>query len=263
MHTFTTPNTPSDVQRWLVVSEVMYNPALPNPDAEFIEIHNTSSTLTLNLAGAAFTSGIDFTFPTGFTLAPGARAVIVLNAAAFAAAYPTFTGTILGPFTAGRLSNSGETLKLDDPTGSTVVEFTYGDDFPWPSEADGLGRSLSFIQPGTSATAADPANWRPSLATGGTPGSTDATVWNGILPEITLTWTPQGPVLNATLLLTADNVRFIPEHSSTLSAWNRTGFQAVASAAPPVPGIRQLSWQLPANLQTGPRAFVRLSVEAR
>ena len=249
IHTFTTPNTASDLQRWLVISEIMFNPALPHPDAEFIEVYNTSPTLTLNLAGTAFTNGISFTFPAGVSLTPGARAVIVLNSAAFAAAYSTFSGTIAGSFSAGRLSNSGETLKLEDPSGSTIAEFSFGDSFPWPSEADGAGRSLTFIQPGTSATAGDPANWRPSLTPGGTPGTSDASLWDGRLPETMIETGPDGALLILTYPLTADDIQFIPEHSANLATWQRDGLQPMPISQTAPAGFRRAAWLLPANAQ--------------
>lgn len=257
--TFLTPDLPSSIQRWLAISEIMYHPAPPHPDAEFIELHNTSPDLTLDLAGIAFTSGITFTFPAGFTLAPGARTVVVLNPAAFAAAWPGFTGSIAGTFTSGRLSNSGETLKLDDPTGSTVAEISYAAQFPWPTEADGGGASLTLIQPAATGSASPATSWRPSLASGGTPGATDATNWDGRQPQVSLQLPPDGPVVVLTYPLTADNVRFIPEISTDLNFWQRSGFagQPILQTAPA--GFRAAAWRLPPS---GPHAYVRFSIES-
>jgi hypothetical protein len=237
----------------------MYHPAPPHPDAEFIELHNTSPDLTLDLAGIAFTSGITFTVPAGFTLAPGARTVVVLNPAAFAAAWPGFTGSIAGTFTSGRLSNSGETLKLDDPTGSTVAEISYAAQFPWPTEADGGGASLTLIQPAATGSASPATSWRPSLASGGTPGATDATNWDGRQPQVSLQLPPDGPVVVLTYPLTADNVRFIPEISTDLNFWQRSGFagQPILQTAPA--GFRAAAWRLPPS---GPHAYVRFSIES-
>jgi hypothetical protein len=173
--TFTTPNTPSDVQRWLRISEFQYNPVSAAPDAEFIEVVNTHTTLVLDLTGVKFTNGFDFSFPVGFSLAPGARSLIVLNAPAFAAAHPGHTATIAGSFAAGRLSNSGETIKLDDATGSTVEEFTYNDRVPWPQQADGGGFSLSRVNLG--AAAVDPLNWRATAPSPGTSGTISLAAW--------------------------------------------------------------------------------------
>ena len=53
----------------LVISELHYNPA-GEDDAEFIELMNTSG-VTIDLSGVRFTTGLDFTFPAGTTLAAG------------------------------------------------------------------------------------------------------------------------------------------------------------------------------------------------
>jgi hypothetical protein len=77
---------------------------------EFVEIKNVGSS-AVNLNGMHFSGGIDFTFPAGAKLAPGAFAVLVKNAAQFAIKYPgvSIAGE-WGPST--NLSNSGETLTL-------------------------------------------------------------------------------------------------------------------------------------------------------
>lgn len=78
----------------LIVSELEYHPADPSPaeqlpdgslsdgDFEFMELKNISAS-TLDLSGAAFTDGIEYSFPAGSLLAPGATLVLVSNAAAF------------------------------------------------------------------------------------------------------------------------------------------------------------------------------------
>ncbi|MGC6566173.1 MAG: lamin tail domain-containing protein, partial [Akkermansiaceae bacterium] len=123
--TITTPNLPSDNQRYLVISEIMYHPT--DDISEFIELLNTSDAVTLNLGGVSFTNGIDYTFPTPTSLAPGQR--IVIN----------YTD-----FVSGRLGNGGETIKLDDTDGSTIAEFAYDDTAPWPASPDGSGFSLVY-----------------------------------------------------------------------------------------------------------------------
>jgi hypothetical protein len=172
--TFVTPDTPTDVQRFLRISEFSYNPGAATPDAEFVEVVNTAA-VPLNIGGAAFTNGFDFTFPANFTLPAGGRAIVVLNSAAFTAAYPENTATVAGTFAAGRLANGGETIKLDDATGSTVEEFTYDDELPWPPSADGTGDTL--VRVNAAASPKDPLNWRASNPTPGTSGTQSLTSW--------------------------------------------------------------------------------------
>ncbi len=62
-----TPDQPSDAQRFLVISEIMYHPADGAGD-EFIELMNISESTPLALGGIKFTDGIEFTFPAGATL---------------------------------------------------------------------------------------------------------------------------------------------------------------------------------------------------
>jgi hypothetical protein len=80
---------------------------------------------------------------------------------------------VWGPYN-GRLSNSGESLKLEDLTSSTIVEFRYQDD--WYDETDGAGYSLTLKDPAHTGRDAysDKSAWRPSTAPGGSPGGDDA-----------------------------------------------------------------------------------------
>ncbi len=71
----------------IVVSEIMYNPAGSSEETEWVELMNVSGD-TIDLTGLHFT-GIDYTFPLGVTLAPGARTIIVRDQAAFSSAYDT------------------------------------------------------------------------------------------------------------------------------------------------------------------------------
>lgn len=81
---------------------------------EFVELKNTSTNRTLNLSGVTFIRGIDFTFPDGTFLGPGAFAVIAARPWDFATRYPAVP-------TAGRyfgsLNNGGENVELAFTTG--------------------------------------------------------------------------------------------------------------------------------------------------
>lgn len=185
--TFTVPAAPSDPQRFLAVSEIYYNPPGTADDTEYLEFINTSDTITLDLAGVKITAGLTgtdalgapvyFTFAAGTTLAPGARVVVVRSLTAFQAAWPAVAGTqIAGTFPADTaLDNGGELLKVEDATGSTIVQFTYDDNVPWPMLPDGDGYSLVHMIPTPGDLHhADATNWRASAATGGSPGISDA-----------------------------------------------------------------------------------------
>jgi hypothetical protein len=165
---------PSDAQRYLVVSELMYHPA-GDGLAEFIELVNISPTVTLNLAGVRFTQGVEFDFTHGTitNLPPGGRVLAVRDLAAFNSIYGA-NRPVAGVFTNGTaLSNGGETIKLEDAGNGTIREFTYADAPPWPTWTDG-GHSLVLIDPKSNPDHSMPANWRASFRLGGNPGWPDS-----------------------------------------------------------------------------------------
>ena len=163
----------------LVISEFLYQPAPVTPaefaagftdsDFEYLEVRNVSA-VTVNLTDVRFTKGIDFDFPPGFTLAPGAATLVVKNVAAFNLRYGSGK-PIAGAFLSGSLNNGGEQIKLSYGAGTAIRDFVYADIAPWPTAA---GVSLVLRLPHTLPDHTDPANWRASLATGGNPGGTDS-----------------------------------------------------------------------------------------
>ena len=172
-NTTTYPAHPSDAQRYLVISELMYHP--PGDGlAEFVELMNISRSATLNLEGVHFTKGVEFDF-TGSaitSLPPGGRVLVVRDNAAFRAVYGTNL-PVAGAFTNGTaLSNSGETIKLEDANNETICEFAYFDQAPWPA-ANGTGYSMVLLAPETHPDPAVAANWRASAWPGGSPGWID------------------------------------------------------------------------------------------
>ena len=194
-----TPDTPSNNQLYLVISEIMYHPA--DDTSEFIELVNTSDTLTLDLSGVSFTEGVQFNFPADSTLAPGQRILI-------------------STFASGRLSNGGETLKLEDADGSTISEFTYSDSSPWPTSPDGSGTSLTFISGDPNL----PINWR----SGGSPGTSDKILFlGGDLLDYAITshrFDFQTNMLTVQRNLGADDAQVIPQWSSDLITWQDSDF---------------------------------------
>lgn len=165
---------PSDTQRYLVVSELMYHP--PGDGlAEFIELLNISDMVTLDLTKVRFTQGVEFDFSGSAvtSLAPGARVLVVRDLEAFERVYGPGR-PVAGVFThQASLSNSGELVKIEDTDNGTIQEFAYEDESPWPAGIDGSGYSLVLIAPETHPDPALAANWRSSARPGGSPGGTD------------------------------------------------------------------------------------------
>ena len=172
--TFVSPT----VAESLRITEIMYHPQdLPsgNPDAEFVELQNVGMQ-TINLIKTRFTEGIHFTFP-NILLASGDRVIVVKNLTAFAAQYPSFAGTIAGEYE-GSTDDGGERIRLEDPAGVTILDFSYDDG--WYPITDGDGFSLTIVDPtGNDTSVWDrKEGWQPSAFTGGSPGKD-----GGILPE--------------------------------------------------------------------------------
>ena len=174
----TYPGNPSDQQRYLRVTEIMYNPAkdgiFDNDEYEFIELKNIGSA-PLVLNGIKFTNGISYAFDDSrnIVLAAGAHMLIVKNPTAFALRYDTSSVNLASGAYTGSLSNGGETIKIEDRISSTILEFDYEDN--WFDKTDGLGFSLTIKD----ATNPDRGSWdsfdawRPSAEAGGSPGFDD------------------------------------------------------------------------------------------
>ena len=134
-------------QDWVVINEIMYNPA--ESDAEFLELHNRHPSFAFDLSGYD-AGGIAFTLPPGSLIQPNGYLVIVRNRAAFAAVYGA-TLPAIGPYS-GALQRDGETLRLVKPGSNegdevTIDEVRYENLPPWPALADGFGPSLQLIDP--------------------------------------------------------------------------------------------------------------------
>jgi len=172
--TLTYEGEPSDQQRYLRVTEIMYHPAANGPfdkdEYEFIELKNIGPA-PLPLAGAKLTDGIYYAFADNspMRLESDACIVIVKNREAFADRYGDGIPLAPGVYT-GSLSNSGETIKLEDRTNSTILEFEYDD--RWHKETDGEGYSLTIQVPANPDRGSwgTPTAWRPSDEPDGSPG---------------------------------------------------------------------------------------------
>ncbi len=224
----------------LEVSEVMYNP--PPDGFEFLELWNRNSGQTVVLAGSKFTAGIQFEFPAGAVLGPGQYGLLLrsTNVAAFRAATGVGDGVAIFGSYDGSLANEGETLTLRAASGSTnELSFTYGVAGPWPSGANGGGRSLVPAL-GSVHDRNDPAYWRASTLPGGSPGRADPSPSFGFSSV-----SPQAGGLDLTYVV-PEGVTVMVEVSSDLLTWRGMG------AAPPG-GRMTVPYAL-----TGVGQFVRL-----
>ncbi len=185
----------------LVINEIHYHPVendafnadrtpvldLSSDLHEFVEIYNATAS-PITLTGYKLSGGIDYTFPTGTMIPASGYKVIAKNPARMAIVYPSVTG-VLGPYT-GTLSNSGDTVDLEDAAGNFVDQVTYSAEFPWPTSANALGAADDFTLLDSSTyqykgrslerlsvagDPSDPANWRASpVGAAPTPGAANA-----------------------------------------------------------------------------------------
>ena len=220
------------VQADLVVSELMYHPAgEPLEDGteplEFIELTNTGPDAVI-LENYAFAEGIEFVFPVGLRLQVGSYLVVARDAAAVREHYGI--QNVTGNFT-GLLSNAGETIRLVDPLGETVLRFRYGTVGSWPASTDGTGHSLVLNDPTLDNDS--PASWQASRAIGGSPGGAEPAGNEGNLQRILIQKGAQGFYFKGVEEPSNGNTDWAQPEFETDDAWlsGQTGFGYSNNAA--------------------------------
>jgi len=168
----------------LVIAEMHYHPTNPGTaaesavsadrdDYEFLEFLNIGSR-NIDLTGVRFNEGVNFTFPDNTVLAPGARLLLLRNHLAYEARYGSLPSVQWFEYT-GRLSNDGEAVIILGSNLEPILDFTYNDQLPWPTAADGAGPSLVLVNPSDDPDHGQAANWTASRNPGGSPGTTEPT----------------------------------------------------------------------------------------
>ena len=148
----------------LVINEIMYNPPGSSENQEFIEIKNTGTT-TADLTGIYFsTLGISYQFPAGRSLSAGGFLVLASNTSG----YQTQYGSLPFDQFTRKLPNSSHKLVLSDAFGNIIDEVQYFDSSPWPTDADGGGKSLELRATNLDNNLA--ASWFTRSQTYGSPG---------------------------------------------------------------------------------------------
>lgn len=163
------PLGPSSRRSPLVISELMYRPALrtDGKDLEFVEIYN-SQPWPEDIGGYRLAGGVDFEFPSGMMIEERGFRVVAKSPADVETVYEL--RDVFGPYS-GKLSNDGETIQLLNKSGAVLWETRYRPSLPWPVETDGTGHSLVLHRP--SLGERDPRAWAPSAGLGGSPGSSE------------------------------------------------------------------------------------------
>jgi hypothetical protein len=154
------------------ITEIHYHPldadTVNDDELEFLELKNTG-TYAIGLSQVFITDAINYSFPIGTVINPGAFIVLASNGDQFNLRYNFMP---FGEYTA-RLDNGGERMTFCTVGGDTIMTVQYDDQSPWPVEADGGGYSLVPIEINPSGNMNDPAYWRASYAVHGSPGRDD------------------------------------------------------------------------------------------
>ncbi|MBK6626890.1 MAG: lamin tail domain-containing protein [Flavobacteriales bacterium] len=181
------------------INEILADPTpvLGLPEAEYVEVLNTSSTKTFDLGGWTFSDGGTPAALPSVLLPPGTFAILTddANAALFAG-----FGTVVSIGSFPALNNDGDPLALRDDNGQLIDTVTYA--LAWYNDAvkDDGGWSLERRDPTTPCSST--ANWTASTdPQGGTPGAQNSVF--AIVPDT------QAPALVAAQVLTPDQLRLL------------------------------------------------------
>ena len=152
----------------MACSEIMYNAPGGSP-LEWVEVYiaggmdmDNMQNFFLHLSGA-----VDYTFPEE-PLKKGEYVVVANDTAEFRKMYPTFAGRLFGPWVGGttvKLTNEGDVVNVK-VQGEGDVSCAFSNEPPWPSIADGKGRTLVYV----GGNAAQPNSWAASKVDKGNPG---------------------------------------------------------------------------------------------
>lgn len=174
---FTEPN--------LVINEILYNACTEQGDDllyEYLEIYN-ADVMAVDLSGFTFSSGPQFTFPEGASIAAGEYIIIAVTAATY-----TGNGYQVFEFEFGNLGNGGGTLQLDDAFTNVIDLVVYDDVAPWPVDADNGCPTAELIDAATDNN--DGANWQASYVDNGTPGAENSTIPTGCTDDTASNYDP-------------------------------------------------------------------------
>lgn len=162
----------------VVLNEIMFNPAIP--DAEYVELFNTSSNYTFDLSGWDF-NGLAYTFPNGSFIAPRGFMTLAKNRAAFDTAYGS---RLVFDEYGGNLQLNGETLSLIKPGAPPLVvdRVRYETNAPWPALVQGASLQLIDAAQDNSRVG----NWVLVQTNSFTPGKTNSV--SAVLPPFPTVW---------------------------------------------------------------------------
>jgi len=222
-------------------TEIMYNTGTDS--LEFVELKIMSgpsivdmAALTLRLDGV-----VDFTFPSQ-PLDTGEYIVVTNDPVLFKAKYPQFTGRLFGPWDLDeegvlpKLPAEGDNVEIK-LTGKGDVSCSFSGEPPWPSLANGKGRSLVYLGGGLNSTHAEA--WAAHAIDGGNPGGPDT-----YIPTLTVRINEVAPVLEG-------NASWVEIYNSGTESVDLSGWEFEATA-------KNLKFTLAEGTVVGPKAYLVL-----
>jgi len=156
----------------LVINEINYHSDDSLNSGDWIELYNPNS-FAVRLGGWSLKDSNDdniYTFPASAIIGSENFFVVAQNIDQFNTIHPDVSA--MGSFEFG-LSNSGESIRLFNEDNIQIIDFTYSDAPPWPTEPDGSGYSLELINPTLNVLLSE--NWAASTKLGGTPRQQNST----------------------------------------------------------------------------------------
>lgn len=168
---------------YMGVSEIMYN-APEKSELEWVEVYIKSGPNidNMQLSNVRLDGAVNFAFPAE-PLKKGEYVIVANDVALFKKTYPTAACKVYGPWdndpktgAVAKLVNEGDVVDVKIK-GEGDVSAAFGNAPPWPSLADGKGRTLVYKGSGNEA---DPLSWGASAVANGNPCSGDDKVVDGI-----------------------------------------------------------------------------------
>ena len=156
----------------MAITEIMYN-ADDGSALEWVEvtIQSGPDISSMLASGMRLDGALSFTFPNE-ELKKGEYIVVTNDKDLFMQTYPEFKGRLFGPWdvdpktgAVAKLSNEGDVIDVK-VTGEGDVSCSYSMEPPWPSLANGKGRTLVY----KGGNAAQATSWGASKVMNGNPG---------------------------------------------------------------------------------------------
>ncbi len=185
--------------RDVVINEIMADPSpvVGLPDAEYVEILNTTAASSFDLSGWTFSDGSTTGTLPAFVLLPGMYAIVVDDANT-----TLFTGVanVISVTSFPSMNNDGDPLSLKDAGGVVIDAVTY--DLVWYNDALKEDGGWSLEQKNYTAPCSGASNWTASTdLQGGTPGEVNSVL--DITPDT------QAPSLVSVLVNSATEIALV------------------------------------------------------